>query len=427
MEPSSYSLCIALLFLLSLSTFFSLAEAAFISVSEEKIFKLNYDGIRSASTLLTLLKHRERTVSVSLLCDNIVNILASSLSTILFANLINDKELGIALSTVTMTMAIFIFGEVIPKTVGMRKATAISLAVAPLFKLIIKFFYPLMFIIEFFNNIFVKKFHIVHENETEDAGDSLLGAVELYHHRGTLQSAEKEMLSGVLSMDNVDIKDVMTHRNEMFAIDIKDEKRNILNKLLSSPYSRVPVYGQTHDNVLGTLSLKDFFTAIHKVDGNLDQLDLSSLIKKPWFIPGDASLISQLADFRKRGSIMAFVVDEYGGIMGIVTLEDILEQIVGDIVDENDKEDNPSILQQEDGSFIIDANMNLIQFNEKIGSRFKDDEVSSIGGFLINKVEKIPSQGEEFEINGYKITILETKANRVLKIKLIKMTNEEDK
>lgn len=424
MPPSIDSLLL-LGFLIFLSMLFSLAEAAFMAVSEERVHKLSKDGLASAKDLLSVLKNREKVISVALLCDNVVNILASSLSAVIFSDMFPSGDgLGIAASTAFMTVMIFIFGEIVPKTIGMRKATGLALFMAPFFKIAMKLMHPVISGIDFINRSIIRIFNIQNESDQNNASDSILGAVEMYHQKGTLQTTERQMLNGVLSLEDVDVKDVMTHRGEMFAIDIQNTPNEILKLISSSNYSKVPFYDGNDDNMIGVMHLIDFFIALQKQDGDINKVDIKNLLRESWFIPGEASLISQLTQFKSRGNVLAFVVDEYGGIMGVITLEDILEQIVGDIKDNHEEEEE--IKEINETTFVVDADTGLIQFNERLSAHFKDDNVSSIGGLIINKIERIPSVNEEFEIDGYGIKILETEKNRILKIEVTKPKSDSE-
>ncbi|MEN9782546.1 MAG: hypothetical protein RL208_699 [Pseudomonadota bacterium] len=423
MGPSS--VIFALVLLLLLSTFFSLSEAAFIAVSEEKVFKLNKNGVAGAKRLMYLLGHKERVVSVCLLFDNVVNIIASSVSALFFSDIMGEQNSGYAimLSSTIMTILIFIFGEVLPKTIGIRIATTTALIVAPIFQFIIKVGYPIVYLIEFINNKLISALKINNESDNQDAGDTILGAVEMYHQKGSLEEDEKAMLSSVLMLEDVDIKDVMTHRSDMIAFDINNGASAFLKQISSFKYSKIPIYDGNDDNMLGYIVVRDFLITLHNLNNDPDAIELKPLIKEPWFIPGDASLSSKIKEFRKKGNVIAFVVDEYGGIMGMVTLEDILEQIVGDIYNE-EQEEEFDIVQIDENVFKVKAEIKLEELNDKIGSDFRDGEVSSFGGYIINRIENIPNVGDTFDILGYRVEVLSKKMNRLLEFKIQKIDSD---
>ena len=399
--------------------FFSLAETAFISVPEEKIFKMSQDGNKRAKMTLNLLSNKDKIISIALLCDNISNIAASSISAVFFADLFGEyDEIGILLSTIIMTILVFVFGEVLPKMIAMRQATSVALSITPLFVCLSRVLLPILWIINKMTGSIVRFFHIKNEADSENANNSILGAVEMYHKKGTLEQDEKNMLSGVLQLDSIDMKDIMTHRSEMFAIDINEDVDEIVKKIIDNRYTKIPFYDKSDDNILGVLYNVDFLKTLYSKK-NINKEDIKDMLKEPWYLPGDASVGGHLHEFKEKGNVLAFVVDEFGGTMGIVSLEDVLEQIVGEI-----NSDNGNLpfecKKNNDGSYIVDGDAPINELNEIIGSNFIDSEVSTIGGFLINKINKLPAVDEEFDIDEYKIQVIETNETRILRLKIIK-------
>lgn len=421
MGPSG--LFLALFLLIGLSTFFSLAETAFVSVPEEKLFKLEQDGSSRATLTLKLLSNKDKIISIALLCDNIANVAASSISAVFFADLFGQwDEIGILISTAIMTALIFVFGEVLPKMIAIRQSTKIALSITPIFIGLSTLLSPILWTINKMTLSIVRFFHIKYESENEDINNSILGAVEMYHQKGIIEKEEKNMLSGVLQLEDIDLKDVMTHRSEMFAIDINEKKENIIKKVMDNKYTKIPFYDKSDDKIIGVLNIMDLVKEIY-TKKEITNINIKSLLKEPWFLPGDASVSSHLQEFKKRGNVLAFIVDEFGGIMGIATLEDLLEQIVGDI--KSDNGDKPcDIIKNSDGSYTIDADATLLDVNNTIGSKFEDNEVSTIGGFLINEIDNIPTKNKEFIISGYLFTVLETEATRIIKLKIKKIDNK---
>ena len=418
MGPSGLLLSILILILLSM--FFSLAETAFISVPEEKIFKMSQDGDKRAKMTLNLLSNKDKIISIALLCDNISNIAASSISAVFFADLFGEyDEIGILLSTIIMTILVFVFGEVLPKMIAMRQATSVALSITPLFVCLSRILLPILWIINKMTGSIVRFFHIKNEADSENANNSILGAVEMYHKKGTLEQDEKNMLSGVLQLDNIDMKDIMTHRSEMFAIDINEDVDEIVKKIIDNRYTKIPFYDKSDDNILGVLYNVDFLKTLYSKK-NINKEDIKNMLKEPWYLPGDASVGGHLHEFKEKGNVLAFVVDEFGGTMGIVSLEDVLEQIVGEI-----NSDNGNLpfecKKNNDGSYIVDGDAPINELNEIIGSNFIDSEVSTIGGFLINKINRLPAVDEEFDVDEYKIKVIETNETRILRLKIKKI------
>ena len=397
--------------------FFSLAETAFVSVPEEKLFKMSQDGDKRAKMTLNLLSNKDRIISIALLCDNISNIAASSISAVFFADLFGEyDEVGILVSTIVMTILVFVFGEVLPKMIAMRQATNVALSITPLFLCLSRVLLPILWIINKLTNSIVRFFHIKNEAEGENANNSILGAVEMYHKKGTLEKDEKNMLSGVLQLDNIDMKDIMTHRSEMFAIDINENIDVIVKKIIDNHYTKIPFYDKSDDNILGVLYNVDFLKTLYS-QKELNKEDIKQLLKEPWYLPGDASVGGHLREFKEKGNVLAFIVDEFGGTMGIVSLEDVLEQIVGEI--NSDNGNMPfECKKNNDGSYVVDGDAPINELNDMIGSNFVDSEVSTIGGFLINKINRLPSIGEEFDVGDYKIKVVETNATRILRLEI---------
>ena len=418
MGPSGLLLSILILVLLSM--FFSLAETAFVSVPEEKIFKMSQDGDKRAKMTLNLLSNKDKIISIALLCDNISNIAASSISAVFFADLFGEyDEIGILLSTIIMTILVFVFGEVLPKMIAMRQATSVALSITPLFVCLSRILLPILWIINKMTSSIVRFFHIKNEADSENANNSILGAVEMYHKKGTLEQDEKNMLSGVLQLDSIDMKDIMTHRSEMFAIDINEDVNEIVKKIIDNRYTKIPFYDKSDDNILGVLYNVDFLKTLYSKK-NINKEDIKNMLKEPWYLPGDASVGGHLHEFKEKGNVLAFVVDEFGGTMGIVSLEDVLEQIVGEI-----NSDNGNLpfecKKNNDGSYIVDGDAPINELNEIIGSNFIDSEVSTIGGFLINKINRLPAVDEEFDVDEYKIKVIETNETRILRLKIKKL------
>ena len=421
MGPSGLIFSIVILILLS--NFFSLSETAITSTPEEKIFKMNQDGNVRAKVAMKIISNKEKIISIALLCDNLVNIAASSLSAVFFAELFGEfDEIGILLSTIIMTILVFVFGEVLPKMIALRQPTKITLIVSPIFLLLWKILYPLIWIITKLTEKLVKLLHLKNEEDTDNADSSILGAVEMYHQKGLLQKDEKQMLSGILRLDEIDMKDIMTHRSDMFAVDINDNMEDIIKKVFSTNFTKIPFYDKSDDKIIGFLKVIDLMKAINTQQNNINQIKIRELLKKPWFLPGDSSIGKHLQEFKKNGNSMAFVVDEFGGLMGIATLEDVIEEIVGDINSVEDRQHN-NVISNKNGSFIVYADMPLLNCNEAIGSNFEDKEVSTIGGFLLNKIDKIPQKGEKFNIDDYLFTILEATDKNIEKISIVKIDN----
>lgn len=427
MSISILTLIALLIVFIILSAFFSLAESAILSTSYEKHYKLALDGSKKAKKLLQLLSKKGAAVSMALLFDNVINVLASSISTLAFVQIFKTQEegVGIALSTLFMTVTLFIFGEVIPKIVGIRKADKISINIAGLFLLLLKIFSPIVYAIELFSTWFVSLIGLgkIDKETDEDASQSILGAVEMYHQQGNLAAGEKEMLRNVINLFDIDIEDVMTQSDVMYAIDIKLSQDEIFQKILTSPHHKIPFYEGNVDKIVGVLSIRKFIQIYDKKCSMID-IDIRSMLEKPRFVPKGANLGKQLAIFKKNKNHITFVVDEYGNVIGVVTIKDILQHIVGEINEEDDIKIEEHIIKDEDGSFIVNGSVSIKLLNDKIGSNFPDLEFSTIAGIIADKLEYIPDKGDRTEMFNYIIDIVEVSDNKIDKVKLTKISDE---
>ena len=422
MGPSG--LIVSIFILIFLSTFFSLAETAITSVPEEKIFKMNQDGLPRAKQAMKVLKNKEKMISIALLCDNLVNIAASSLSAVFFAELFGEfDEVGILLSTIIMTILVFVFGEVLPKMIALRQPTKITIIVSPIFLLLLKVLRPIIWAVYTLTGRLVPLLNIKNEEDFDNADKTILGAVEMYHEKGMLENDEREMLSGILHLDEIDLKDIMTHRSDVFTIDINENVKEIIKKIAATTFTKVPFYDKSDNKIIGYLKVIDLMRELYKNEKDYSKINIRDLLMAPWYLPGDSSIGKHLQEFKNKGNTIAFVVDEYGGFMGIVTLEDVVEEIVGDINSDNKDDTMCKVIKNEDGSFIVNADVNLLDANEQIGSKFEDKEVSTIGGFLLNRIEKIPNKGEEFVVDDYVFKILDAKDTSIEKISIVKNNN----
>jgi CBS domain containing-hemolysin-like protein len=226
-----------------------------------------------------------------------------------------------------------------------------------------------------------------------------------------------------LHLDEIDLKDIMTHRSDVFAIDINENVKEIIKKIAATTFTKVPFYDKSDDKIIGYLKVIDLMRELYKNEKDYSKINIRDLLIAPWYLPGDSSIGRHLQEFKNKGNTIAFVVDEYGGFMGIVTLEDVVEEIVGDINSDNKDDNMCKVVKNEDGSFVVNADVNLLDANEQIGSKFEDKEVSTIGGFLLNRIEKIPNKGEEFVVDDYIFKILDAKDTSIEKISIVKNNN----
>lgn len=402
--------------LLLLSAFFSGAETALTAASRPLMRELDKQGDKRAAMVNDMDEHRDRLIGTILLGNNAVNISASALATSLLISWFG--EAGIALATLGMTLIVLIFSEILPKTYAIRNANAVALKVAPPMRLLTFVLSPLMIGL---NGIigFVLKIFGVKESEKSLAQHltELRGAIELHTEEQEEIRHERAMLRSILELSDVEVGEVMTHRRDLVTVDIDAAVETIVATVLDSPYTRVPIYQGDSDNIVGVLHAKALFRAVRNSSDPISAADIANLAAKPWFIPDTTSLLDQLQSFRTRREHFAIVVDEYGSLLGIVTLEDILEEIVGNIDDEHDIV-IAGVRAQADGSFIVAGDVTIRDLNREFEWSLPDEEATTIAGLVIHESERIPEPGQVFRFHGFRFEILRRQQNRLISLRV---------
>jgi Mg2+/Co2+ transporter CorB len=403
--------------LLLLSAFFSGSETALTAASEGRIHQLSKKGNRSAGTILALRARKERLIGTILLGNNLVNIFASVLATSIFLRHFGDA--AIVYATLVMTLLILIFAEVLPKTYAFCHADRTALAVAPLVKPIVIVFAPITHAIYLFVRMTLRPLGI--ELSSELGGslheEELRGVIDLHDGPEPEIQHERAMLRSILDLDDVDVQEVMTHRSRVTMIDASDAPKNIIDDVLQSPYTRIPLYSDDPDNITGVVHAKDLLREVHARGGRVDKLEFSKLATEAWFIPETTTLLGQLHAFRERREHFAIVVDEYGSFMGIVTLEDILEEIVGEIDDEHDVT-AAAVRQQADGSYIVGGSVTLRDLNRDYEWALPDDVSTTIAGLILHESRSIPNPGQVFTFYGFRFEIMRRARNQITQIRI---------
>ncbi|MEP3278826.1 MAG: HlyC/CorC family transporter [Stappiaceae bacterium] len=408
----------AVAILLCLSAFFSGSETALTAASKARIHQLEKAGNKRAGLVSRLIQARERLIGALLLGNNLVNILASALATSVMLTLFGDA--GVVYATLIMTALVLIFSEVLPKTWAIFNPDRFALAVAPIVRIVVAVFGPPIAAVEVLVRFILRRFGI---NIDEDqailsAHDELRGAVDLQHLEGGLVKDERDRLGGLLDLADLEVSDVMVHRTKMQTLNADEPPSDLVDLVLQSPYTRLPLWQQKPDNIIGVLHAKDLLRALHKAEGNIKNLDLLSLAKNPWFVPDTTSLQDQLNAFLKRKNHFALVVDEYGEVMGHVTLEDILEEIVGEIADEHDVE-LEGVLPQTDGSVIVDGSVPIRDLNRATDWDLPDEEATTVAGLVIHEARMIPEERQIFTFHGFRFTVLRREKNKLLRLRMV--------
>ncbi|ESR24105.1 HlyC/CorC family transporter [Lutibaculum baratangense] len=413
---TTWAIAFGVLVLLVCSAFFSGSETALTAVSKARMFQIARNGDRRATIVNALLDRRERLIGGLLLGNNLVNILASAMATTLFLDLFG--EAGVVYATLVMTALVVIFSEVLPKTYALGHSDRMSLFVAPAVRVIVALFGPVTLAI----NAVVRRVLILFgsdlgKGDLLSAHEELRGAIDLHHREGGVVKGDRDMLGGILDLRDLEVSDVMIHRTKIQALSIDDAPEKIVRDVLSSPYTRLPLWQGETENIVGVLHAKDLLRALAAASGDATKLDIISIARPAWFVPDTTTLQDQLNAFLKRKSHFAMVVDEYGEVMGLVTLEDIIEEIVGDIADEHDIVVQ-GVRPQADGSINVDGSVPIRDLNRAMDWQLPDDEATTIAGLVIHEARMIPEPGQAFTFHGFRFEVLRKSRNRITALKV---------
>jgi Mg2+/Co2+ transporter CorB len=407
---------LAIVLLLLISGFFSGSETALTAASRARMHQLEKEGDGRARIVNRLREHKERLIGGILLGNNLVNILASAMATSLLLSLVGDA--AVVLATIIMTLLVLIFSEVLPKTYAIHRAETTALVVARLLSWVIAVLAPITRGITFIVRGLLRLFGTdIRDVGVSDYVDELRGAIEL--HRGPEMEVDEEraMLRSILELNDVEVSDIMTHRKNVVAIDADQPSERIVAEVIDSPYTRLPLWREDSDNIVGVLHAKDVLRAVRSAGGETTEIDLQEIAKKPWFIPDTTTLRDQLQAFRARRGHFALVVDEYGSLQGIVTLEDILEEIVGEIDDEHDQP-VAGITPTTNGSYIIDGSVTIRDLNRQFEWDLPVDQASTVAGLVLHEAQRIPQVGQIFTFYGIRFEILRRQRNQIVALRL---------
>lgn len=407
-----------ILFLIVLSAFFSGAETALTAVSKPLMTQLERRGDKRAAMVNALHARKEKLIGALLLGNNLVNILASALATSLAISLFG--EAGVAYATGAMTFTVLIFAEILPKTYAFKTANRAALAIAPLVKGLVWVLSPVTWTIHKLVWVLLKAAGI--DYHAEDAFDTseeeLRGAIELHAAEEETSDEERAMLHSILDLDDVWVSEIMTHRKNVAMIDADTPPEEVVAQVLESPYTRLPLWKDDPDNIVGVLHAKALLRAVRSRDGgDLGGLDVTELAAEAWFVPETTTLLDQLQAFRARHEHFALVIDEYGSLQGIVTLEDILEEIVGDITDEHDRP-HSGVRRELGGTYLVEGTVTLRDLNRDLGWELPDEHASTIAGLVLYESRRIPDVGQAFRFHGFKFEIVRRHRHQITAIRV---------
>jgi Mg2+/Co2+ transporter CorB len=408
---------LAIVACLLLSFFFSGSETALIASSRARMLRLEHQGKREARLVNRLMAARERLIGALLLGNNAVNIAASSLATSIL--LVWFGDVGVIYATVVMTVLVVVFCEVLPKTIAINAPDRMSLLVAQPMSWVVRVLGPVLMGIEALARWMLRLFGIrIGENQPIlSAHEELRGAVDLLHHEDRVEKADRDMFGGVLDLRELTVSDVMLHRTKMITLNADDTPEEIVRAVLSAPVTRLPLWRGTPENIVGILHSKDLLRALQAAGGDLTKIDIQAIALPPWFVPDVRPLAEQLKAFRRRKTHFALVVDEYGEVMGLVTLEDIIEEIVGDISDEHDIAVT-GVRPLPDGSVSVDGSVPIRDLNRAMEWNLPDEEATTIAGLVIHESRLIPEPGQSFTFYGFRFEVLRRTRNRITALRI---------
>lgn len=402
--------------LLVLSAFFSGSETALTAASRPLMHQLEQSGNAKAAIVNRLREHNERLLGAILLGNNLVNILASALATSLLITMFGDA--GVAYATVAMTLLIVMFGEILPKTYAILKANRMALAVAPAARVLVWLLAPVTHVIHLMMRGVFKVFGTDFDSEAVfGSAEELRGAIALHAGDDQAVKHERAMLRSVLDLADVQVGEIMVHRKDVDAIDADQPAEAIVDQVLASPYTRIPLWRKDPDNIVGVLHVKALLREVRARGNDIRGMDILSLAAEPWFVPESTNLLDQLDAFRGRREHFALVVDEYGSLMGIVTLEDIIEEIVGEISDEHDVAVTGA-RPHPDGSFTVRGSVTIRDLNREFDWSLPDEEAATVAGLVLHESRRIPEVGQAFLFHGFRFEILARHRHQITSLRV---------
>ncbi|GEO86295.1 MULTISPECIES: HlyC/CorC family transporter [Alphaproteobacteria] len=420
-----WPLILAIVALIASSAFFSGSETALTAASRARMHSLSNQGDARAVLVSELIERRDRLIGALLIGNNLVNILASSLTTSLFLGLFGDS--GVAIATLVMTVVLVIFSEVLPKSWAISSPDRFALTVAPFVRAFVAVVGPLSSLVNYIVRGMLAIFGLSLSKEAPmlSAQEELRGAVDLLHREGSVVKADRDRLGGVLDLGDLEVSDIMIHRTSMRAINADDPPEVTVRAVLESPFTRMPLWRGSTDNIIGVVHAKDLLRALAEPNVEPRNLDIIKIAQKPWFVPDTTNLKDQLAAFLRRKVHFAVVVDEYGEVQGLVTLEDIIEEIVGDISDEHDLEIQ-GVRQEADGSIVVDGAVPIRDLNRALDWNLPDEEATTVAGLVIHESKSIPEERQAFTFYGKRFIVMKREKNRITKLR-IRPAEEADK
>ncbi|MEY3307870.1 MAG: hypothetical protein RLZZ413_1908 [Pseudomonadota bacterium] len=415
----------AIFLLLLMSALFSGSETALTAASRGKLRAQADKGSTGAAAALQVTEDNERMIGALLLGNNIVNITSASLATALLTRMFGDS--GVALATFVMTALVLIFGEVLPKTYAITNAEVAASRVAPLIRVVIRVFSPVVSVVRALVRVLLRLFGVRADPDGHILAlrEEIVGAIALGHSGGAVEKEDRDRLLGALDLNDRTVDEIMRHRSQVEMIDADRSPDEILTQILASPHTRLPVYRDSDENILGVIHAKDLLREVDRLvrgpQGDakaLADLDILKVAMKPYFVPDTTALDEQMRQFLKRQTHFALVVDEYGALRGLITLEDILEEIVGEITDEFDLAHDTVLKRAENGDYFVEGSMTIRDLNRAMDWQLPDDEANTIAGLVIHEAQMIPNEKQAVSFHGFRFEVVTRRENRIMKLRV---------
>ncbi len=417
MTISIWIICAIILALIVLSAIFSGSETALTAASRARMHTLAATGDKRALIVNRLIERRDRLIGALLIGNNLVNILGSALATSVFLTLFGDA--GVLYATLTMTVLLVVFAEILPKSWAISNPDRFSLAMAPLIRAFLTVAGPVSTVANGLVRRILSTFGVSLEEGRSmlSAHEELRGTVEVLHREGAFFKADRDRVGGVLDLHELEVSDVMIHRTSMRMVNADDPPESVVREILKSPYTRLPLWRDSTDNIVGVVHAKDLLRALNDTGNDPSKIDIRKVATKPWFVPDTTSLQLQLNAFLRQKAHIAIVVDEYGEVEGLVTLEDILEEIVGEIADEHDV-DMQGVKQEADGSVVVDGSVPIRDLNRALDWDLPDDDVTTVAGLVIHETQSIPEEKQAFTFHDMRFVVMKREKNRIVKLRI---------
>jgi|TARA_Y100001001_G_scaffold11780_4_gene10762 Mg2+/Co2+ transporter CorB len=414
-----------ILFLLVLSGFFSGSETALTAASRGKLRAQADKGASGAIRALKITEDNERLIGSVLLGNNLVNILAASMATALFTRLFGES--GVALATLVMTLLVLVFSEVLPKTYAITNAETAAALVSRPISIVVLVFSPVVTAVRYFVRGVLRLFGVQIDPDSNILAvrEEIAGALQLGHSEGVVEKEDRDRILGALDLRERAVEEVMLHRSGIEMIDAASDPTDIMEKCLQSNHTRLPVFRDDPENIIGVIHAKDLLRAMYKLIGGpngnaaaLKGFNVADVVMKPYFVPETSTLDEQMRQFLRRRTHFALVVDEYGSLQGLITLEDILEEIVGEITDEFDPDADHPLKQSEDGHLMVEGAMTIRDLNRATDWSLPDDEANTVAGLVIHEAQMIPTVGQVFSFHNFRFEVMERDGNRITQLKI---------